>query len=155
MLFLDEPTTGCRRRIQKRILGNVETLKVAGNHNSRLHTLYGWGLTLRQNRTDTKWIYSFHQHTSSRHFCIRRKKLFGIKSEMMYTLQQDLRSSSVVKSCNAFGEFYHLTLKDTSDDASSALLRSLKEKDISLSNLKRSLPKIEDCFIKLMSEGSN
>lgn len=154
VLFLDEPTTGVDAVSRKEFWEMLRRLKSQGI-TILVSTPYMDEaslcdrIALIQNGT----ILSIN--TPQAVTSAFGEKLFGIKSEMMYTLQQDLRSSSVVKSCNAFGEFYHLTLKDTSDDASSALLRSLKEKGHQSLEFEEITPKIEDCFIKLMSEGSN
>lgn len=89
--------------------------------------------------------------------------LYSIKSNKMGKLLNDLRQIDEVQSCNAFGEYHHITL--TSQVQNSTLEpkgeelenKSLKnviqtlEKHHEHLEVKPTKPTIEDCFIQLMS----
>lgn len=79
--------------------------------------------------------------------------LFAIKSENMGMLLADLRKMDLVDSCNAFGEYHHITLKGDKPVAARAELMSQLEaagkyKDLEIHS---TVPTIEDCFINLMN----
>lgn len=79
------------------------------------------------------------------------EKLFGIKSDKMYKLLTDIRNYPAVGSCNAFGEYLHLTFKNLNPDSTVELLGHLKALGHLHVELKETEPKIEDCFIQLMN----
>ena len=80
------------------------------------------------------------------------EELFAIRSENMGQLLQVLRNSALVKSCNAFGDFHHVTFKSEDADATQKLEDYLKDLDFKKVEIKVAEPSIEDCFIKLMNE---
>lgn len=79
------------------------------------------------------------------------KPLFAVKAKNIYQLLKDLRTDNDVESCDAFGEFIHVTL--VSDEADENLVTTIaqKYKPEGL-EVKRIEPTIEDSFIRLMRE---
>ncbi len=76
------------------------------------------------------------------------KKLWAVRSANMYRLLTDLKKYSNTESCNSFGEYHHLVLKNDDTDA---VLRYLGEQNHTAVELKPAQPNIEDCFIQLMN----
>lgn len=74
--------------------------------------------------------------------------LYAIKAANMNRLLQDLRKHAAVKSCYAFGEYLHVSLRENSDK--DQLLKELGTTEHSDVELKETKPTIEDCFINLM-----
>jgi ABC-type multidrug transport system ATPase subunit len=77
------------------------------------------------------------------------KNLFGVHSENMFKLLNDLRAFQQTESCFAFGENHHLTLKDeniTIDD----LQKYLTERGHVNLSINKIEPEIEDCFMQLL-----
>jgi ABC-type multidrug transport system ATPase subunit len=77
--------------------------------------------------------------------------LYAIKSTDIYQLLKDIRSYKNAESCFAFGEYLHLTLKDTNSGSTTDLLGFLTEKNHKDLEIKKIEPTIEDCFIRLSS----
>lgn len=94
-------------------------------------------------------------------------KLYAIRSENMSKLLKDLRTIDVVKSCNSFGEFHHITLHkpDYSLDKNNGksveyvqveqLIKSLDQMNHMNVEINEIEPTIEDCFIDLMGHKNN
>lgn len=94
-------------------------------------------------------------------------KLYAIRSENMSKLLKDLRTIDVVKSCNSFGEFHHITLHkpDYSQDKNNGksveyvqveqLIKSLDQMNHMNVEINEIEPTIEDCFIDLMGHKNN
>lgn len=72
--------------------------------------------------------------------------LFAIKAPQMSVLLKSLRSSQLIKSANAFGEYHHITLADNEMDSE----KVLADLGIAGIEMKKIKPSIEDCFINLM-----
>lgn len=77
--------------------------------------------------------------------------LFAIKSIDMSGLLKVLRSNRQVKSCNAFGEFHHITLQDESVYTCDQLIADLEQEGHQLIVCRQITAGIEDCFINLMN----
>lgn len=77
-------------------------------------------------------------------------QLYAIASENMAGLLSDLRAHDGIKSCYAFGETVHVSLKEEHPYAIEELKNYLKEKG-HLAEVKIASPTVEDCFIELMS----
>lgn len=79
------------------------------------------------------------------------KTLFGIKSNNIYQLLENLRTDSLVESCYAFGEFLHLTLKSNQTALQTVLdiANRYQPKELLVKII---TPTIEDSFILLMSK---
>jgi len=77
-------------------------------------------------------------------------KLYAIKAQDIYQLNNLLRRHANVESCFTFGEFLHLVFKDDSPEQQAALLQHLENqgmKDIVIQAIQAN---IEDCFIQLL-----
>jgi ABC-type multidrug transport system ATPase subunit len=80
-----------------------------------------------------------------------KKQIWAVKSDEMYRLLNDLKSYSNTESCNSFGEFHHLVLKD--DDAGEIeVMNYLQEHQHKSIMIKSTQPNIEDCFMQLMQQ---
>ena len=79
------------------------------------------------------------------------KNLYAIKAQHMSKLLRDLQTHEFVDSCNAFGEYHHITFKNDSNDNRRLLQQFLTNNQNAEVELKQTTPTIEDCFIKLMS----
>jgi ABC-2 type transport system ATP-binding protein len=78
-----------------------------------------------------------------------KKPIWAVRSDEMYRLLTDLKSYGNTESCNGFGEFHHLVLKN--EDASEIkVMNYLEEHQHKNINLKPTQPNIEDCFMQLM-----
>jgi ABC-2 type transport system ATP-binding protein len=78
--------------------------------------------------------------------------LYAIQAEHIYALQKDLKSWDNIKSCNAFGENLHISLRDEGMRAEAELLQYLGDKGHRDIRMKEIMPGIEDCFIQLMND---
>ncbi|MBK7097528.1 MAG: ABC transporter ATP-binding protein [Sphingobacteriales bacterium] len=79
-------------------------------------------------------------------------KLFGAKADDIYSLLKDLREFEQVERCYPFGEWLHVTMKDSNADGINLI------KDYALSENHKQVevkiiePNIEDSFIRLMND---
>ncbi len=164
VLFLDEPTTGVdvvsRREfweILKRLKHQGITILVSTAYMDEATMCER--IALIQNgeimsiETPDKIIDSYSD------------KLFAIRSVNMSKLLHDLREIYEIKSCNAFGEFHHITFHKSVEEewnGKSAeqqqierlvqFLQQLKHERIEIEEVE---PTIEDCFIALMGDRNN
>lgn len=78
-----------------------------------------------------------------------KKPVWSVRSDEMYRLLNDLKNYPNTESCNSFGEFHHLVLKNDDPDQNKILnyLQGLEHKNIRIEPTK---PNIEDCFMQLM-----
>ena len=74
-------------------------------------------------------------------------ELYEVKSENMYKLLKSLESYDQILNCYAFGEYAHASFK-TSSEADAK--RYLDERGIQNVVLRKTVPTIEDCFIKFL-----
>ncbi len=79
-----------------------------------------------------------------------RKHLWAVRSEEMYRLLKDLKNYPDTESCNSFGEYHHLVLKNETGDENEVLkyLQGHQHRNI---DIKPVQPDIEDCFMQLMN----
>ncbi|MEO7308063.1 MAG: ABC transporter ATP-binding protein [Ferruginibacter sp.] len=80
-----------------------------------------------------------------------KKPIWAVKSDEMYRLLNDLKNYSNTESCNSFGEFHHLVLKDD-DSGEDELLHYLNKHQHKNFMIKSTQPNIEDCFMQLMQQ---
>ncbi len=152
VLFLDEPTTGVDTVSRKEFWEMLKRLKQEGI-TILVSTPYMDEATLCERIAliqNGKIMSIDKPATIIEQF---PKPLLAIKAENMSLLLSDLRKNNEVESCNAFGEFHHVTFRD-GDLAENQLklMNFLKSKEHhSQIELKRITPTIEDCFIKLMN----
>jgi len=79
-------------------------------------------------------------------------KLYAVRSENIYKLLNDLRRHQEVKTCYAFGEFIHVTLKDDRANGEERLERIARACGHRYPVIKNIGASIEDSFIHLMSD---
>lgn len=150
ILFLDEPTTGVDTVSRKEFWEMLKRLKEQGI-TILVSTPYMDEATLCERIAliqDGK-IMSIDtpEHIVSQY----PDPLFAIKSDNMSHLLGALREHPLVKSCNAFGEYHHISFLATSEEVKKELLSSLADKEFKNAELKPIQPTIEDCFIQLMN----
>lgn len=82
--------------------------------------------------------------------------LWAVQSDRMHRLLSDLRANELVKTCFAFGEFHHVTVRETSLGAEAAgmerLKRVLEERGHREVVIRKIEPGIEDCYMRLALE---
>jgi ABC-2 type transport system ATP-binding protein len=78
------------------------------------------------------------------------KHLWAVRAEDMYRLLKDLKNYPHTESCNSFGEYHHLVLKNDAGDKEE-VLKYLQEKEHKHIDIKKEIPNIEDCFMQLMN----
>ena len=149
ILFLDEPTTGVDTVSRKEFWEMLKRLKDQGI-TILVSTPYMDEATLCERialiqngeiltiDTPTKIIEQFNQN------------LYAIKSTSMIDLLDDVSAYSNIKSCNAFGEFLHITFINENENALSEIKVHLEKKGHKEIVINIITPSIEDCFIKLM-----
>ncbi len=77
--------------------------------------------------------------------------LYAIKANNMGKLLVDLRNNPNIKTCNAFGEYHHISFKEDQGHAKEMLLKSLENQNHQGLIIDDIQPNIEDCFINLMN----
>ncbi len=149
VLFLDEPTTGVDVVSRKEFWEMLKRLKEQGI-TILVSTPYMDEATLCERialiqsgrimsiDTPDAIIRQFPEH------------LFAIRASEMGRLLNDLRNNQQVKTCNAFGGFHHITFRDVNGNSEMQLLETLKGQNYSGLEMKKIVPTIEDCFIRLM-----
>lgn len=82
------------------------------------------------------------------------KPLFAAKAKDIYRLLKDLRTDKEIESCDAFGEFIHLTLVSgaANENELKAIVQKYQPEDLEIKKIE---PTIEDSFIRLMREQSS
>lgn len=150
VLFLDEPTTGVDTVSRKELWDMLKRLKQQGI-TILVSTPYMDEATLcdRIGLMQNAKILSID--TPDNIIAQFPEKLFAVKSSNMSSLLHDLRRSEFVSSCNSFGEYHHITLKDNAESLKENLLNELLSKSHETTDFKLIKPTIEDCFIKLMN----
>jgi ABC-type multidrug transport system ATPase subunit len=149
ILFLDEPTTGVDVVSRKEFWDMLHQLKTQ-NISIVVSTPYMDEaklcdrIALMQNAkimsidTPTAIIDAFP------------KPLFASKAKNIYQLLKHLKEDSEVESCNAFGEFLHVTLNSDTKD-SDELVKIIEKYQAENIEVKPITPTIEDSFIRLMN----
>jgi heat shock protein HspQ len=66
----------------------------------------------------------------------------------MYRLLKDLKNYVDTESCNSFGEYHHLVLKNDNKEQVMQYLQQQQHKNIDMRTVQ---PNIEDCFMQLMA----
>lgn len=80
--------------------------------------------------------------------------IFAVQSDKMYNLLSDLRELDFIKTCYAFGEFHHVTLREGNklEGTMNTLSKYMYSKGHSDIFIKKIDPTVEDCFMELMSK---
>jgi ABC-2 type transport system ATP-binding protein len=147
VLFLDEPTTGVDVVSRREFWEMLKQLKQQGI-TILVSTPYMDEATLcdRIALIQTGKILSID--TPENVVKQYPETLYAIKAASMNQLLQELRNHTAVKSCYAFGEYLHISIKE--EGYKDQLLKELDKKGHSGVELKQIEPTIEDCFINLM-----
>ncbi|MEO6831285.1 MAG: ABC transporter ATP-binding protein [Chitinophagaceae bacterium] len=150
VLFLDEPTTGVDAVSRREFWDMLGRLKLQGI-TIMVSTPYMDEAALCERVALMQSGKIMSIDTPER---IRGKypnKLFAIRANRMSELLKELRNSSVIKSCFAFGEYHHISFTNNSGKQEETLLAGLSDIGYTGVELKEIKPSIEDCFIELMS----
>lgn len=149
ILFLDEPTTGVDTVSRKEFWVMLKRLKSEGI-TILVSTPYMDEATLCERIALIQNGKILSIDTPDKIIDAYPDRLFAIKAENMSKLLNDLQVSSVVKSCNSFGELHHISFKSDDENSSIKLIQELNNKQYKNIELKEIRPTIEDCFIELM-----
>ncbi len=146
VLFLDEPTTGVDAVSRKEFWEMLKRLKKEGI-TILVSTPYMDEATLCERIALIQSGKIMSIDTPQKIIREFPEKLYAIRSDHMSGLLRDLKALDMVKSANAFGDYHHVTLKESPEQ--------LKEQieNAGHSNIDVHLiePTIEDCFIHLMN----
>jgi len=150
ILFLDEPTTGVdpvSRNEFWDMLGNLRkegiTIVVSTPYMDEASKCDRIALMQKGRIMETDYLKNIIARYP--------RKIFSVKSDVMYTLLQDLRDYQYVNSVFSFGESLHYT--DSRNDFNiNDVLEYLKSKEHMNISLNEIEPNIEDCFMDLMSK---
>lgn len=148
VLFLDEPTTGVDAVSRKEFWEMLKQLKTQG-----ITILVSTPYMDEAEMCDRVALIQdgkiMRIDTPENIIGEFKKPIWAVRSDEMYRLLNDLKSYANTESCNSFGEFHHLVLKD--DDKNEAkVLGFLNEHQHKNIVLKPTQPNIEDCFMQLM-----
>lgn len=150
VLFLDEPTTGVDTVSRKEFWEMLKRLKQQGI-TILVSTPYMDEATLCERIALIQSGKILSIDTPANIIGQYPGKLFAIRSVAMSSLLSDLRSSKLVKSCFAFGEFHHIAFHQDGEAVQQQLVDSLRAKGQTDIELRQIEPTIEDCFITLMN----
>jgi ABC-type multidrug transport system ATPase subunit len=149
VLFLDEPTTGVDPVSRKEFWEMLKRLRQEGI-TILVSTPYMDEATLCDRigliQDGRLLAIDTPQHVVDQY----PEKLYRIRADRMALLLQDLRLYPHTLSCFTFGEYLHLSLKDTSEKTLSELQQYLSTKQHAGVEMDSVVPTIEDCFIRLL-----
>ncbi len=154
VLFLDEPTTGVDAVSRREFWGMLKKLKLQGI-TILVSTPYMDEAILCEKIAliqKGKILTIDSPENILKAFPV---KLYGIKAENIYRLLKDLRSCEEVDTCYPFGEWLHMTVKDSVNRAQDYFIDFAIKKGHKSVEMKAILPTIEDSFIRLMELSSN
>lgn len=150
VLFLDEPTTGVDTVSRKEFWEMLKRLKQQGI-TILVSTPYMDEATLCERIALIQNGKIMSIDTPQNIIKQFPENLYAIKANNMSKLLTDLRNSEQIKSCNAFGEYHHITFNQDTDLARKEVMQKLQSQNHTETDLKLITPTIEDCFIKLMN----
>lgn len=151
VLFLDEPTTGVDTVSRKEFWDMLKRLKAQGI-TILVSTPYMDEAMLCERIALIQDGRILSIDTPEGIIAQFPKPLYAIKSERMSQLLRDLRQYSELDSCNAFGEYHHITFRNGDDFATQTqLLTYLNQKQHEYIEFKAVQASIEDCFIQLLT----
>ncbi len=148
ILFLDEPTTGVDTVSRKEFWDMLKRLKQQGI-TIMVSTPYMDEATLCERIALMQSGKMMSIETPANIIKQFSNELFAVKSNHMSKLLTDLRSFEFIESCNAFGEFHHISFQNNTNKKDQ-LLHFLNAKNHQNIVLNSVTPSIEDCFIDLM-----
>ncbi|WP_212006066.1 ABC transporter ATP-binding protein [Chitinophaga sp. HK235] len=150
VLFLDEPTTGVDAVSRKEFWDMLRTLKQQGI-TIVVSTPYMDEAVLCERIAliqSGKIMSVDTPETIIRTFPVQ---LYAIKAADIYRLLTALREEQAIDSCYAFGEYVHVTFRDSAADTT-GLQQRLEQQGHRQVEIKEISPSIEDSFIRLMQE---
>ncbi|WP_231596020.1 ABC transporter ATP-binding protein [Sphingobacterium endophyticum] len=150
ILFLDEPTTGVDVVSRKEFWDMLGRLKDQGI-TILVSTPYMDEATLCERIALIQNGKIMSVETPDEIIKQYPDPLFAIKASNMGKLLIDLRNNPYIKTCNAFGEFHHITFNNLSDSSMEILVKSLENQNHKEIEINPITPNIEDCFINLMN----
>jgi len=150
VLFLDEPTTGVDTVSRKEFWGMLKRLKQEGI-TILVSTPYMDEASLCERIALIQGGKILSVNTPENITRQYQEKLYAIKATQMSKLITDLRNYHHIGSCNAFGEYHHITFRKDADNPGNDLTSYLQQKQYEQIELKEIKPSVEDCFIKLMN----
>lgn len=154
ILFLDEPTTGVDAVSRKEFWEMLKLLKYQGI-TILVSTPYMDEATLCERIALIQGGNIMSIDTPDKIIHQYPQKLFAVMSKYMGTLLTDLRSIKNISSCNAFGQYHHITFQDEDEWTTQQLIEELESKGHINLEIKLIKPTIEDCFIKLIDQHGN
>jgi len=153
VLFLDEPTTGVDAVSRKEFWEMLKRLKTQGI-TIMVSTPYmdEAGLCERIALMQAGKVMSIN--TPDQIIQQYPSPLYAIKASRMSKLLQELRTMREIAHCYAFGEYLHLVFTNDNQVTQQHLLVLLRQKGHEDLELLPVTPTIEDCFIELMTAGT-
>lgn len=150
VLFLDEPTTGVDVVSRKEFWEMLKRLKAQGI-TILVSTPYMDEATMCDRIALIQKGNIMSVDTPANIIGNFPAALYAVKARNLYKMLKDFREDESVASCYAFGEFLHMTLRDTKQDETT--IRSLAAKYEAMDfEVKRITATIEDSFIQLMNK---
>jgi ABC-2 type transport system ATP-binding protein len=149
VLFLDEPTTGVDPVSRKEFWEMLKRLKQQGI-TIIVSTPYMDEATLCDKIALMQTGKILSIETPENIIRSYPGNLYKIKSTRIYALLKDLNTYPHTLSCNTFGEYLHLSLKNDDEQTKKELLAYLQTRGHMDVELHPVTPSIEDCFIKLL-----
>ena len=148
VLFLDEPTTGVDAVSRKEFWQMLKNLKKQG-----ITILVSTPYMDEAEMCDRVALMQSGKimsiDTPQNIISKFEKPIWAVRSDEMYRLLNDLKNYSNTESCNSFGEFHHLVLKND-DTNETKVIKYLEEHQHKNISIKPTQPNIEDCFMQLM-----
>jgi len=150
ILFLDEPTTGVDPVSRKEFWEMLKRLKAQG-----ISILVSTPYMDEASKCDRVALMQkgkimetdYLKNILSRY----PRRIFSVKSDIMYTLLNDLRNYEFAYSVFSFGDSLHYT-DSRADVNSNNVLEYLRSKDHTNITINEIEPNIEDCFMDLMNK---
>lgn len=148
VLFLDEPTTGVDAVSRKEFWEMLKTLKAQGI-TILVSTPYMDEASLCDRVALIQKGEILDINTPQGIIDNYEKPLWAVRSDDMFRLLNDLRDFDATDTCFAFGEYHHLTLKN-SDLGKDEIAQYVEKKSHDHIEINAIKPNIEDCFMALM-----
>lgn len=146
VLFLDEPTTGVDVVSRREFWEMLRSLKESGI-TILVSTPYMEEAILCERIGLIQKGKMLGIDTPDKIIQAYPERLFAIKANDIYRLLQELRHCSMVTSCNAFGEWLHITISGAAIEAVEQFALQKGHTDVEVKVIE---PTIEDSFIRLM-----
>nr|MBI1229535.1 ATP-binding cassette domain-containing protein [Cytophagales bacterium] len=154
VLFLDEPTTGVDTVSRKEFWEMLKLLKGEGI-TILVSTPYMDEATLCERIALIQKGTIMSIDTPDQIIHQFPKKIYAVMARNMGALLADLRSIQHISSCNAFGQYHHITFQDEDVRTPRKLIEELEYRGHVDMEITLIDPTIEDCFINLMDRHGN